>query len=213
MNFSDLQTRTQALVSFEGWTDTTVAPNYPNLVNQGWQEFSWEAECLIASETQMSVAGQSQYNLQNSYKELLEVVLDGKPLLRSTELIERQIRPDWVVQPAGTPRYWTFSNYNPLILSPPPASAVRLFARGVVQGSPMVLTTDQPGQVNGAGSAIPARYHEAVALRAAVLWGELYALETGQARLERYQAQYLKYVADAKRDISKGYQRATEQST
>lgn len=212
MQFLTLQTRATALVSFEGWSDTLIAADWPTLVNQAWQEFSWDAEVIVGSEIQQTVAGVAVYNLQNVYKELLDVTLAGRPLLRSIELIERNLRPDWNTQAAGTPRYWTLSAFNTLTLIAPPGDALALYVRGVQQGQNMVLSVDQPGQVNGAGSPIPARFHDAIAYRAAVLWGRIYAQDVGQQRLAGYQDEYKTFVRDAKRDISRGYMRSEDES-
>ncbi len=207
MNYGQLKTRATALASFEGWTDVSPSPDWPTLVNQAWQEFSWEAELIIGSETLQTVIGQTQYTLAGTYKALLDVSWNGKSLLRSSEEFERNLNPNWLNATPGTPLRWTLSAFSVLSLSPPPASAQTLAVRGIQQGPPMVLDVDLPGQASGAGTAIPANFHDAIAYRGAILHGQLYAQGEGTQRLAGYQAQYEKFIADSRESLTSGYWR------
>lgn len=203
--WAQLQARAALLASFGAWTDTAVAPDWPTLTNQAWQEFSWIAELLILSETINTVNAQVSYTTTNVYKTILDLSWNALPVRRSSEAQERFINPAWLNTPAATqPVRWVLSSDVGATVSliPPPTAVGPLFVRGIVQGPLMVLSTDQPGQVSGAGIAIPAYFHEAIPLRAAVLWGELYAQGDEFMRLNAYMRQYMAYANDARTGLT-----------
>lgn len=212
-NWTQLQARAAILASFGGWTDTATAPAWDVLTNQAWQEFSWVSELLIDSETITAVNAQVSYVTVKTYKSVLDVTYGGKGLLRSNEPFER-FNPSWLQTPAGTPLRWVLSQLGDTIsLVPPPNGTLSITVRGIVQGLPMAVGADLPGQVSGVGTPIPAYFHEAIAKRAAVLWGELYAQGDEIVRLNAYMDEYLAYANDARAGTTTAYakRRAPEQ--
>jgi hypothetical protein len=108
----------------------------------------------------------------------------------SSEDFERYLRADWRVQSSGTPVRFTFNPFNALTLIPSPATAgVTVAVRGAAEAAPLVNGTDVP--------AIPDVLHEAIALKAAIFQGKIYAQGEASQRLDRYEAQYQQYVQDA----------------
>lgn len=200
-NWQQLQTRATALASFGAWTNTAIAPAWDVLTNQAWQEFSWIAELLILSENVLTVAGQQSYTTVNAYKTVLDLAWNGLPVQRSSEVFERSRNSAWLfTASAAKPDRWVLSSNvgDTVTLIPPPNTIEPLFIRGIVQGPLMTMPTDLPGQQAGVGTAVAAYFHEAIALRAAVLWGELYAQGEEFMRLNAYMRQYMAFANDAR---------------
>ena len=196
MTFAQLQARATLLASLEGWSDAVPAPDWAALVNQAYIQFSWDGECLITNTTITTVSNQAAYTLAGQWRRLMDVVYDSgganSPVRHSSEDFERYLRADWRVQPNGTPVRYTFNPFNALTLVPAPATAgLTVTVRGVAEATPLVVGTDVP--------AIPDVLHEAIALKAAVFQGKVYAQGEAAQRLERYEAQYQQYVQDAVR--------------
>lgn len=196
MTFAQLQARATLLASLEGWSDVNPSPDWAALVNQGYIQFSWDGECLITNTTITTVSGQAAYTLTGQWRRLMDVVYDSgganSPVRHSSEDFERYLRADWRVQPSGTPVRCTFNPFNALTLVPAPATAgVTVAVRGVAEAAPLVNGTDVP--------TIPDVLHEAIALKAAIFQGKVYAQGEASQRLERYEAQYQQYVQDALR--------------
>ncbi len=196
MTFAQLQARAQLLASLEGWSDAVPAPDWAALVNQGYIQFSWDGECLITNTTVATVSNQAAYTLTGQWRRLMDVVYDSgganSPVRHSSEDFERYLRADWRVQSSGTPVRYTFSPFNALTLVPAPATAgVSVTVRGVAEAALLISGTDVP--------AIPDVLHEAIALKAAIFQGKVYAQGEASQRLDRYEAQYREYVQDAVR--------------
>lgn len=195
MNFQDLQTRAAILASFDGWTNSSPAPDWPTLVNQAWRRFSWEAELLSAAMNTTSVSGTSSYALVPPMKRILDVTFAGLPLLYSSQDFERFLSPGWRFT-TGVPKRFIQEGVNSLALVPVPNAASAMVVWGVVQGSDMVAPTDAPGQVSGVGSPIPSNLHEAIALLAAVYQGQIAMQGESSARMKQYVDEYGGYVSD-----------------
>jgi hypothetical protein len=196
MNFTTLQARAQLLSSLEGWSDANPSPDWAALVNQAYVQFSWDGECLITNTTLTTVSNQAAYTLPGQWRRVREVIFDSggtnRPVRRSSEEFERYLRADWRVQASGTPVRYAFSPFNALTLVPPPATTgVVVAVRGVAEATPLVTGSDTP--------AIPDVLHEAIALKAALFQGKVYAQGEASQRLDRYEAQYQQYVLDARR--------------
>lgn len=192
--FAQLQARATLLASLEGWTDVAVVPDWAALVNQAYVQFSWDGECIVTNTTITTVAGQASYALTGQWRKITDAVYDSastnQPLLHSSEDYERYARADWRVQASGIPKRYTFAPFNALALIPPPASSgITVSVRGVAEALVLVNGTDIP--------PIPDVLHEAIALKAAIFQGEVYAQGEASARLERYEAKYQQYVQDA----------------
>ncbi len=213
MLYSDLQARATTLAQFEGWADTVPAPNWPQLVNYGWAQFSWDAECYITTSTaDVTAAGVVDYFLTGGpWKTFLDVLVNGQPCRRSDEEFERFWNPGWRVT-TGTPARWCMSNFGTLSLVPVPGSAnLPISVRGVTEGPPMVLSTDAPGVSNGTGNPIPDVFHEGVAWRAAWLQGIVYAQGEALPRLQAFETRYQEWVAKCfEATKSGGYDRRSE---
>jgi hypothetical protein len=195
MTFDDLKLRAATLASFDGWTNTVPSPDWAALVNQAWRRFSWEAEVMSGSMNTTSVISQSAYTLSPAMKRVLDVIFAGTPLLRSSQDFERFLSPGWRTV-AGTPKRFVQESVNSVALVPAPSAASAMVVWGVVQGSDMVASTDQPGQVSGVGTAIPTNLHEAIALMAAVYQGKIAMQGESSARMKDYLDEYQSYVRD-----------------
>lgn len=212
MTFSELQTRYNLLVSFEGYLDAAAPPLASTQVNEAWRLFSWESECYGSTiVTLNSTPGQAEYPLPSPTKAILDCSWSGIPLRASDEETERYLNPDWRIS-AGTPARWTLAGLSTLAIVPAPSIAAPLVARCVIQGPDMILGSDQPGQTNGTGSAIPSFLHEAVALRAAMLSGDPYRLGASAERYDKYESRYNQYVMRSLNAATAGVER-TEVST
>jgi hypothetical protein len=194
MNFTQLQARAALLASLEGWTDVTPAPAWDVLVNQAWIEFTWDGECIIATTTFPTVANQCKYALTGNWKRLTDVVYDTagtkSPVFHSSEDYERWARADWQSQASGIPTRYAFAPFNTISLVPPPAAAtIVVSVRGVCEGTALALGGDIP--------PLPDYFHEGIAVKAAMLQGEVYAQGAALTRLQQYQTRYDKFVKDA----------------
>lgn len=203
MNFSQLKARAAVLCQLEGWSEVSPAPDYAYLVNRAWEMFSYDSECFVTSENVSTVIGQAEYSLTNSYKNLLDVTYSGSGLLRSDEAFERNLNPGWRVQASGTPSRWVLSGFNKLTLVPPPSAIQTLNVRGAAYGTALSSETDTP--------SCPSVYHEAIAIKAAILHGEIYAQGDAMQRIERLGAMYNGMVQQCRLALLQGYERRAPQ--
>lgn len=194
LTFTAYQIRAALLSSFEGWSDSAASPAWDVLVNRAWEQFSWDAELVIASQNVTTVIGTLAYSLTGQMKRVLDVVYDTasakSPVLHSTEDYERNLRADWRVQANGTPLRYTFNPFNTISLLPIPDAVKTVSVRGFVQGTDMSGGTDV--------LPIPGVLEEAVCIYAAYLWGKVYAQGEGRTRLKDYLDDYQKYVSMGK---------------
>lgn len=189
LTYTQLQARATLLASFETDPDL-VSPDWPTLVNRAWEQFSWDAELVIASQNVTTVIGTLAYTLTGQVKRVLDVVYDTasakSPVLHSTEDFERGVRADWRVQANGTPVRYTFNPFNTLCLIPPPDAVKTVSVRGFVQGTDLSTGSDV--------LPIPGVLEEGVCLLAAYLWGKTYAQGAGLLRYQGYYEEYKGYV-------------------
>jgi hypothetical protein len=194
VNYTQLQARATLFCQLEGWTDISVAPDFSDLINRAWYQFSWDAECVIVEEDVTTAVSTLAYTLTNKVKRILDVVYDTastkSPVLHSTEDYERNLRADWRYQASGVPVRFTFNQFNTIALIPPPSAIKVVRVREMVQGTAFTTGTDVP--------PIPDYFHEAIALYAAVLQGKVYAQGEAAQRLASYEAQYRAYVEECK---------------
>ena len=201
------------LTALEGWSSSIPAPDYPIMVNEGWRQFSFDAELIIAKQTIAAVNGQSEYALLG-VKRILDVSYNALPLLRSTEEYERFANPFWQTT-TGTPLRFVMTGLNAAALVPAPAGTQNIIFRCIAIGADMVLPTDLPGQVSGATPAgqvtatIPTGIHEAIALKAALLFAKAYAQGEAAARVNAWQMEYEKYVQQALENGMRGAARSS----
>lgn len=190
LTFTMYQARAALLASFETDPDL-VSPDWATLVNRAWEQFSWDAELVIASQNVTTVVGTMAYALTGQMKRVLDVVYDTasakSPMLHSTEDFERNLRADWRSQANGTPLRYTFSPFNSLSLIPPPDAIKAVSVRGFVQGTDLSGGTDV--------LPIPGVLEEGVCLLAAYLWGKTYAQGAGLQRYLGYYEEYKGFVA------------------
>ena len=187
------------LCKLEGWSDTSPAPDFAYLTNRAWEMFAFDSECYVGSETISTVIGQAEYGLVNNYKNLLDVTIGSAGLLRSDELFERNLNPAWRVQANGTPARWVLSGFNRLSIVPPPVAIVSVLLRGAAYGPALSADTDTP--------ICPTVYHESIAIKAAILHAEIYAVGEAMARVTRFETIYQTAVTQARLAILQGYAR------
>lgn len=200
MNYSQIQGRAATLARLEGWTDVSPAPDWATLVQRAWDHFAWDSECFIGSETIVTVNGTGEYSLVSTYKNVLDVVFAGTGLLRSEESFERNLNPAWRAQTAvAVPSKWALVGFSRIALLPPPNSVQNVTVRGVGYGAALVNATDTP--------SIPSLYHEGIAIKAASLHGEIYAMGEGASRIAHLDGIYDKYVTQCRSALLFGYQR------
>lgn len=187
------------LCRLEGWSEVSPSPDYASLANRAWEMFAFDSECFVTVEAVLTVIGQAEYPLVNFYKNLLDVSIGVNGLLRSDELFERNLNPGWRVQTNGSPLRWVLSGFNKLTIVPPPALVTTVFVRGAAYGAALAVDTDVPG--------CPTVYHEAIAIKAAILHAEIYATGEAMARLERLAGLYAQMVGQCRLALLQGYER------
>ena len=193
MTYTDLQTRAALLASFDGWSNAIPAPDWPTLVNEAWRRFSWEAELFTATVNVSTASGQSAYPLSPFMKRVLDLTCGGVPLRKSSVEFERFLSPGWrTVQ--GTPLRFVQDSTSSVAIVPVPSSTLALAVVGVIEGSNMTATTDQPGQVGGVGTPIPSNLHEAIALKAAYMQGQIAMQGESSSRMQMYEQEYAGFV-------------------
>jgi len=196
MTFAELQARAALLASFDGWLSANPLPSWPDLVNEAWRRFSWEGELTTGTVTATAVSGQSSYPLAPFMKRVLDVVVGGVGLFRSRPEYERFLSPAWRTK-SGTPLRFAQESTSAVSLIPAPTTGAAITVFGVVEALDMVDDTDEPGVVSGVGDAIPSNLHEAVALKAAILQGQVAMQGESSARMQSYEAEYAGFVSRA----------------
>jgi hypothetical protein len=191
LNYAQLQARAEVLARLEGWTDVSPAPDWATLVQRAWDWFAWDSEAIVSTETLSSVNGTVEYTLAGTYKTILDVEFGTAGLLRSEESFERNLSPSWRRQSAvATPSRWVRSGVEKISLLPPPNGVTTVTVRGTGYGTALSAATDVP--------AAPTVFHEAIAIKAAVLQGEAYSQGEGSARLAALSEQYEGFVKDCR---------------
>ena len=202
MDFAAIKTRAALLSSFGGFTDTSSAPNWTTLVNEAQEYFAWDTEFLretVASAI-TTVAEQQEYTLAAPYfKVITEAIYDTASAKTPLEIVpewqERRWDSRWTTQSSGTPQQIVVVKPNVFWLVPKPDTSSKVISlRGVRTPAAMSADGDTP--------AIPARFHEALAYKAAILQMEPFAKGEERERLNYYQEQYDRLVAQCRTYLS-----------
>ena len=199
LTFAKGKARAAEMASLEGWDNVSPPPDWDALFNRAYEQFAWDAECVIASETVPTAIGVQEYQLANVYKAILDVACDSLPVYRSTEDFERRVRADWRLQLPGIPQRWTFTDFSSITLVPPPNGVLPLEVRGITFAAPLTGELDVP--------VIPMVYHEALAAKACALHATIYAQGESLSRIQVYEAIYEAAVADCLKVQEAGYQK------
>lgn len=193
MNFQDLKQRAAFLAQQAGSDKIAPQPDWGPLVNRGVVDFSWDTEYNQEDLTFTSVLNQSNYTLDSGatprlYKTISRMAYGTNTTTPQT-IVETSAAdmdkadPLWWQRPAGQPVWWMFTEPNVLRIVPPPINSGDTIAiSGTREAAALVNETDVPG--------FPATWHEAVALRAAVLHCEVWAKDDGAAKVQLYREQY-----------------------
>lgn len=204
MNFEQLQARAAAHAALGGWVDVTPPPDWPTLVNDAYQNFCWDAECIIGTETIATVVDQAEYTLVHNWKSVQDCYYDTSStkqyLYGSSERAERQDDPKWLYAVSGTPHCYILAMQSTLRLHRPPNAVVNVLMRGVVLPAEMSSLTENP--------LVPGAFHEGIAKFAAARQGELWARGEETMIIQRLMAGYDQDVADYRKGVSPGRIRA-----
>ncbi len=193
MQFADICQRAAFLAKQAGWGEALPAPDWRAMVNRGLQDFSWDTEFNEEEATIASVINQATYLLDSSVPPRLfksiRVVAYGtqatsaRDLPLSSESDEYSIDPMWWQRSTGQPMRFLLPGSNQIRLHPAPATAGdTVTIRGTREAPPMSSDTDFP--------AFPGTWHEALALRAAVLHCEAWVTGDDVAKVHFYREQY-----------------------
>ena len=193
MQFTDICQRAAFLAKQAGWGEALPAPDWRALVNRGLQDFSWDTEFNEEEATITSVINQATYTIDASpapraYKSIRAVAYGTqtstpRDLPLSSESDEYSSDPLWWQRSTGTPVRYLLPQTNQIRIVPAPATAGdTITMRGTREAAPMTTDTDAP--------AFPATWHEALALRAAVLHCEAWVTGDDVAKVHFYREQY-----------------------
>jgi len=193
MQFTDIILRAAFLAKQAGWDEAAPAPDWKALVNRGLQDFSWDSEYNEEEAQVTSVINQATYPidtaaLPRSFKSFRSVAYatqttTPKDLKLSSEGDESSYDPLWWQKPAGSPVRFLIPGPNLIRIYPPCINGGdTITIRGTREAVPMSADTDVPG--------FPGTWHEAIALRAAVLYCEPWVDENGAAKIQLYREQY-----------------------
>jgi hypothetical protein len=197
VTFAELEARATLLASYAGWSDVSPSPDWEALVNRGLHDFSWESEYRRSEATFSTVAEKAEYPIGLPYfKHISSVIYSTTTELRhSTEIEETRCNPLWTQESSGTPYRYLIVSPNVIRLHPKPSSDdVTITVRGIRAADELKADTESPD--------FPEIYHEAVALRAVILHGIVYAKGGELERLAAYERAYEKLLADFKDYLS-----------
>lgn len=192
MDFTALQARLTYLLSYEGWADDNPAPDTAALINRGLVDFAWDTEYNRAEYQFNTVINQAEYTIPApDFRAISDVAYGTSSILTKTsEGALRQEDPLWFVREAGVPADYLIVRPNVIRLHPKPVAEVEITVRGTRNPAALSGGTDTP--------ACPETFHEAIALRAAVLYGEAHATGDALKRILSYREQYKGHVAALK---------------
>ena len=193
MQFTDLTQRAAFLAKQAGWDEAFPAPDWKALVNRGLQDFSWDTEYNEEEATITSVSNQATYIIDatanprtfKSFRAVAYATQTTSPqnMRLTSEGDEAATDPLWWQRPSGTPARFLIPGPNVIRLHPKPnVSGDTVTIRGTRAAAPLALDADVPG--------FPETWHEALALRAAVLHCEPWATSDDAARVQLYREQY-----------------------
>jgi hypothetical protein len=193
MQFSEIQARAAFLAMQAGWDQKPPMPDWKALCNRGLQDFSWDTEYNEEEATLVTVINQSVYTIDSastprafrSFRCVAYGTQTTSPtnLPLSSEGDEAAADPLWWQRPAGTPVRFLIPGPNIIRIVPAPSTAGdTITLRGTREALPMAADADVP--------AYPATWHEAIALRAAVLHCESWVSGDDAGKLQLYRTQY-----------------------
>lgn len=193
MNFAQLKQRAAFLAQQAGSDSIVPQPDWGPLVNRGVQDFSWDTEYNTEDLSFTSVLNQAAYTLDSSgsprlYKSIKRMAYGTntttpQTIVETSESDMDKADPLWWQRPAGTVVWFLFTEPNVIRLVPPPiASGDTIMVSGTREALALSVETDVPG--------FPGTWHEAVALRAAVLHCEVWVKDDGAAKVQLYREQY-----------------------
>jgi hypothetical protein len=193
MQFAEICQRAAFLARQAGWGEALPAPDWRALVNRGLQDFSWDTEFNEEEATISSVINQALYVIDSGATPRLfksvRLAAYGtqtstpRSLSLSSESDEAALDPLWWQRPPGPPARFLLPGSNQIRLHPAPAAAGDIVTiRGTREALPMIADTDIP--------AFPATWHEATALRAAVLHCEPWVSGGDIGKVQLYREQY-----------------------
>ncbi len=193
MQFTEICQRAAFLAKQAGWGEALPAPDWKALVNRGLQDFSWDTEFNEEEATITSVINQALYAIDigaapRLFKSMRVVAYrtqttTPQDLPLSSESDEYASDPLWWQRTPGQPVRFLLPGSNQIRLHPAPATAGdTVTIRGTREAAPMTTDTDVP--------AFPATWHEALALRAAVLHCEPWVAGDDVAKVQLYRQQY-----------------------
>lgn len=193
MNFQQIKQRSAFLSQQAGGDKVAPQPDWAPLVNRGLQDFSWDTEYNEEEATVTSVINQAIYIVDTSaaprlFKSVRCVAYGTQTstplnLPLSSESDESLQDPLWWQRPAGFPARYLLPGPNQIRIVPPPQTAGdTITIRGTREASPLSAEADTP--------AFPGTWHEAIALRAAVLHCEPWISGDDGGKLQLYREQY-----------------------
>jgi hypothetical protein len=191
--FTQLQARATLLASFGSYADISPAPAWDVLCNSGQRDFFWDTEMVISETTFTTVANQAEYTIPSPYFKSFNLVIYGTTiaLTRTTEAEEEALDHLWTMRNAGQPSRWLSPSPNVIrLIDKPSTSGDTVTVRGVRAPADMVAGTDTP--------PCPEVFHGAIALKAAMLQMEVFAVEAEAARLAAYLNEYNEEIKEAK---------------
>lgn len=185
VNFADLRQRAAFLAMQVGWSDTAPQPDWSDLVNRALVDFSWETEYNEEEITFASVANQPVYTVPTPYFKTVKDVAYAtettapRLLRRTSETDERKTDPLWFTRVAATPVRYLIVMPNVIrLVDMASNSGDTVTMRGTRVAPALENDSDLPG--------FPDTWHEAIALRAAILHCEPWAAGDALARVQNY---------------------------
>lgn len=177
MTFKELRDRTRDLLTFGGWTNTAIKPDYAYLVNRGLKEFTQESQHCVETLSITTVAKQQNYDARPDPSDNRDWVLlfdnatydaSNSWLTQTSLTLLDNMDRLWRFTPASTPQKWFWYNPQTVGLWPVPVlDGVVTQWMGIRYEPLLVNDNDVP--------LVPDINCEGIALFAAWYHGKLYA--------------------------------------
>lgn len=199
MNYTALQSELQSLVQFGGYTNISPTPDYGDYINRGLRQFSWDTEYNVAEDSISTVADQATYTLASpDWRAIKEVYYDSSSVLReASELLIYRENPLWRFTSSAVPtRFWQESPTVLRLYPAPSQSSKTILIRGTRCATPLSSGSDTP-------TGCPEVFHPAIALQGALQIMKRYATESESARMQAYENEYKKLVAQLRSEMMK----------
>jgi hypothetical protein len=193
MQFSTIKQRAAFLAQQAGFDMAAPQPDWGALVSRALEDFAWDTEYNEEEATVTSVVNQSKYTIDSgatprTFRSVRCVAYatqttSPKNLLLSSESDESAADPLWWQRPAGAPVRFLLPGSNQIRIVPACQTAGdTITIRGTRTPVALAADTDVPG--------FPETFHEAIALRAAVLHCEPWVGGDDVAKVQLYRVQY-----------------------